>query len=58
MPAFCAVMRSLPRTYRDPEGAGDRGDDLLKTKKVHAEVTARDIEGGEMNVVVKHPLAK
>jgi hypothetical protein len=54
---FEIAIDGTPRTYRDRRELAIEAAAFLKMKNVHAEVTVRDVESGEV-IVVRHPLAK
>jgi hypothetical protein len=51
---FDITVDGKPRSYRDAKPIAIEAATYLKTKHPHAEITVRDIEGGE-TIVVKHP---
>jgi hypothetical protein len=54
---FEIAIDGTPRSYRDRKELAIEAATFLKTKNVHAEVTVRDLENGEVTTV-KHPLQK
>jgi hypothetical protein len=54
---FEIAIDGTPRSYRDRKELAIAAATLLKTKNVHAAVTVRDLESGEVTVV-KHPAQK
>jgi hypothetical protein len=54
--ARCEIaIDGTPRSYRDRNKLAIKAATFLKTKKVHSEVSVRDLGTGE-TIAVKHPL--